>query len=206
MKRLYTTVLALALVLAWGVGAAYAQGAQAAAPAPAPAPTGPSKVNDEAWAVIEDAGTKLGRLAQAIPQEKYTWRPVEGVRSVSELFLHVAAGNFNIPRRVGTQPPADFKPQGFDTSTTDKAKVIETLKASFEHLKAAAGKVSDADMEKTAAWFGGRQASYREILFFLAAHDHEHLGQAIAYTRMLGITPPWTEEQQQRQRQPAENQ
>jgi len=50
-------------------------------------------------------------------------------------------------------------------------------------------------------WFGGRQATMREIMFFLDTHEHEHLGQMIAYARMNGITPPWTEEAQQRQQQ-----
>jgi uncharacterized damage-inducible protein DinB len=57
------------------------------------------------------------------------------------------------------------------------------------------------DVEKTSQWIGGRQATMREIMFFLAVHEHEHLGQMIAYARMNGITPPWTEEQQQRQQQ-----
>jgi uncharacterized damage-inducible protein DinB len=149
---------------------------------------------------MEDAETKLSKLAQAIPAEKYNWRPSKDVRSVSEVFLHVAGGNFSIPRRLGADPPADFNPQGFDKSTTEKTKVIDLLKRSFVHAKQAATKLTDADMEKTADWFGGRQATYREILFFLAAHQHEHLGQSIAYARVIGITPPWTEEQQQRQK------
>ncbi len=170
-----------------------------------PAPAAPSSaattgVRAEATRLMEDAETKLTKLAQAIPAEKYNWRPSKDVRSVSEVFLHVAAGNFSIPRRLGTEPPADFNPQGFDKSTTEKTKVMDMLKRSFVHAKQAVTKLTDADMEKTAEWFGGRQATYREIAFFLAAHQHEHLGQSIVYARMNGITPPWTEEQQQRQK------
>jgi uncharacterized damage-inducible protein DinB len=151
---------------------------------------------------MDDAGTKLTKLAEAVPAEKYNWSPGKDVRSVSEVFLHVAAGNFAIPRRLGLNPPADFSPQGFDKSTTEKAKIVETLKRSFAHAKQAVMTLSDADMEKTADWSGGRKATYREIMFFLAAHQHEHLGQAIAYARVIGITPPWTEEQQRQQAQP----
>ena len=178
--------------------------AQAAAPAPsaqaAPAAAA-SSFRAEALRLIEDAETKLVKLAEAIPAEKYTWRPGEGVRSVSEVFLHVSAGNFYFPRRVGTPPPEGFNLQGFDKSTTDKAKVIQIMKDSFAHVHKAIDNLTDADAEKTSPWFGNRQASYREIVFFLAAHEHEHLGQSIAYARMNGIVPPWTEEQQQRQRQ-----
>jgi uncharacterized damage-inducible protein DinB len=156
----------------------------------------------EALRLMDDAGTKLTKLAEAVPAEKYNWSPGKDVRSVSEVFLHVAAGNFAIPRRLGLNPPADFSPQGFDKSTTEKAKIVETLKRSFAHAKQAVMTLSDADMEKTADWSGGRKATYREIMFFLAAHQHEHLGQAIAYARVIGITPPWTEEQQRQQAQP----
>ena len=178
--------------------------AQAAAPAATPqaaaaAPT--SGYRAEALRIIEDAETKLVHLAEAIPAEKYTWRPGEGVRSISELFLHVSAGNFNIPRRIGTPPPDGLNLAALEKSTTDKAKVIQTLKDSFANVHKAVNNLTDADAEKTAPWLGNRQATYREILFFLATHDHEHLGQSIAYARMNGIVPPWTEEQQQRQRQ-----
>jgi uncharacterized damage-inducible protein DinB len=175
-------------------GAAQAPGATGSAPT-----TG---VRAEATRLMEDAETKLTQLAQAIPAEKYSWRPSKDARSVSEVFLHVAGGNFGIPRRLGTDPPAGFNFQGFDKSITDKTKVIDTLKQSFVHAKQAVAKLTDAEMEKTAEWTGGRQATYREIIFFLAAHQHEHLGQAIAYARMNGITPPWTEEQQRQKAQP----
>jgi uncharacterized damage-inducible protein DinB len=159
-------------------------------------------VRAEAMRLMEDAETKLTKLAEAIPADKYSWRPGKDVRSVSEVFLHVAGGNFAIPRRLGVDPPADFNPQGFDKSTADKGKVVDTLKRSFAHAKQALTKVADADIEKQTDWFGGRKASYREVMFFLAVHQHEHLGQSIAYARVIGITPPWTEEQQRQKAQP----
>ena len=188
MKRFSMMVLLAALLLAVVPSIARAQ---EATPASSP--------KDEALRLFDDAANKLVRLAEAVPAEKYTWRPGEGVRSVSEVLLHVAAGNFSIPRRLGTPPPEGFNPQGYDKSTTDKAKVIEALKQSIENVRKAYAGVSD--VEKTSPWFGGRQATMREIMFFIAVHEHEHLGQMIAYARMNGITPPWTEEQQQRQPQ-----
>ena len=175
-------------------------GQPAAAQAPAATGSAPTTgVRAEATRLMEDAETKLTRLAEAIPAEKFSWRPNKDTRSVSEVLLHVAGGNFFIVSRLGTEPPADFKPQGFDKSTTDKAKVIDVLKRSFVHARQAVAKLTDADMEKTADWRGGQKATYREITFFLTAHQHEHLGQSIAYARMNGITPPWTEEQQKKQ-------
>ena len=184
MKRTAVTILLLTLAIAFSA-------------APASAQAAPDR--DEALRNFSDAADKAVRLAEAFPAEKYTWRPMDGVRSVSELFLHLAAGNFSISRRFGATLPAGIQINAeFEKQTTDKAKVIELLKQSVEHVKQAMNSLQDTDLVKTSPWFGGRQASYREIMFFLASHNHEHLGQSIAYARMNHITPPWTEEAQQR--------
>jgi uncharacterized damage-inducible protein DinB len=141
---------------------------------------------------------KFTRLAEAIPAEKYTWRPVADVRSFAEVFLHVSAANYNLYKLVGTPPPAGFDGKTFEKSTTDKAKVIATLKDSFAHAKAAIKAMSDADLDKSLDWFGGKNTQ-RGILLFVVRHAAEHLGQSIAYTRMAGITPPWTEDAQKKQ-------
>ncbi len=140
---------------------------------------------------------KFSRLAEAIPAEKYTWRPAPEVRSIAEVFLHVAAANYNLYKLVGTPPPAGFDVKGFEKSTTDKAKVIATLKDSFAHAKKAIAAMSDADLEKSLDWFGGK-TTQRGILLFIVRHAAEHLGQSIAYARLVGITPPWTEDMQKK--------
>lgn len=208
MKRFPYHFLLSAVLVSLLLSAAPTARAQAAAPAAAPQAPAASNFRAEALRLIADAETKLVRLAEAVPADKYTWRPGEGVRSISEVFMHVSAGNFSIPRRIGTPPPDGLDLAGLEKSTADKARVIQTLKDSFAHVRKAIEKLTDADTEKTSPWFGNRQATYREIAFFLATHEHEHLGQSIAYARMNGIVPPWTEDAQQRQRQrpPAKSQ
>ena len=98
---------------------------------------------------------KFIRLAQAIPPDKYTWRPAPDVRSFAEVFMHVSAANFNLYKLVGTPPPAGFDVKGFEKSATDKAKVVATLKESFAHAKKAITAMSDADLERNLDWFGG---------------------------------------------------
>jgi uncharacterized damage-inducible protein DinB len=141
---------------------------------------------------------KFTRLAEAIPAEKYTWRPAPDVRSFAEVFMHVSAANFNLYKLVGTPPPAGFEVKGFEKSTTDKAKVIATLKESFAHAKKAIAAMPDADLEKSLDWFGGKNTQ-RGILLFIVRHAAEHLGQSIAYARFVGVTPPWTEDAQKKQ-------
>jgi uncharacterized damage-inducible protein DinB len=138
---------------------------------------------------------KLVRLAEAIPAEKYTWRPAADVRSISEVFLHIAAANYNLYKLVGTPPPAGFNGKDYDKSTTDKAKVVAALKDSFDHAEKAIRAMNDADLDKSLDWFGGKNTE-RGILLFIVRHTAEHLGQSIAYARMVGVVPPWTEDAQ----------
>jgi uncharacterized damage-inducible protein DinB len=141
---------------------------------------------------------KFLRLAEAIPAEKYTWRPAPDVRSFAEVFLHVSAANFNLYKLVGTPPPAGMDIKSLEKSTTDKAKVIATLKDSFAHGRKAITSMPDADLDKTLDWFGGKNTE-RGILLFITRHAAEHLGQSIAYARFVGVVPPWTEDAQKQQ-------
>lgn len=152
----------------------------------------------EVLAEVIIQGDKFTRLAEAIPAEKYTWRPGPDVRSVAEVFLHVSAANYNLYKLVGTPPPAGFDVKGFEKSTTDKTKIVATLKDSFDHARKAIAAMPDADLEKSLDWFGGKNTE-RGILLFIARHGAEHLGQSIAYARNVGITPPWTEDAQKKQ-------
>jgi uncharacterized damage-inducible protein DinB len=138
---------------------------------------------------------KFLRLAEAIPADKYNWRPSADVRSFAEVFLHVSAANYNLYKLVGTPPPPGIDLKGLEKSTTDKAKVIATLKDSFAHAKAAIKAMPDADLDKSMDWFGGKNTE-RGILLFIVRHGAEHLGQSIAYARVAGIVPPWTADAQ----------
>ena len=145
---------------------------------------------------------KFTRLADAIPADKYAWRPTPDVRSFAEVFLHVSAANYNLYKLVGTPPPAGVDVKSLEKSTTDKAKVIATLKDSFTHARAAIKAMPDADLDKSMDWFGGKNTE-RGILLFIVRHAAEHLGQSIVYARLVGIVPPWTEDMQKQQKKEA---
>jgi uncharacterized damage-inducible protein DinB len=132
---------------------------------------------------------KYTSLAEAIPAEKYTWRPADGVRSISEVFMHIAGANYMLPGMAGVKPPQGID-RGMEKSVTSKAEVIAQLRKSFEHVRGAA-QVS-AEPDKMMKMFG-REVSQRYFLTFLAHHMHEHLGQLIAYSRMNNVRPPWSQ-------------
>jgi len=189
---------AVALLLAVGPAAARAD-------KPVPAPASSSEKGAVAEPAAPEAGPraeflgdyaavtdKILQLADAIPAEKYTWRPQAGVRSVSEVLLHASGGSYFFPTFLGVAMPAGIDPKALETSTTEKAKVIETLRASVAYGRGVVLRMTDADLEKTGKFFGGRQATYRVMITSLAEHCHEHLGQLIAYARMNAVTPPWS--------------
>jgi uncharacterized damage-inducible protein DinB len=136
---------------------------------------------------------KFTSLAEAIPADKYAWRPSPDVRSFAEVFLHVSAANYNLYKLVGTPPPTGLDLKDLEKSTTDKTKVMATLKDSFAHAKTAIKAMPDADLDKSLDWFGGKNTQ-RGILLFIVRHAAEHLGQSIAYARLAGVVPPWSEE------------
>jgi uncharacterized damage-inducible protein DinB len=152
----------------------------------------------EVLALVMIQGDEFTRLAEAIPAEKYSWRPAPEVKSVAEVLLHAASANYNMYKFVGTPPPAGLDVSGLETSTTDKAKIIGIVIDSYAHARKAITTMPDADLEKTMDWSGGK-ITERGVLLFIVPHIAEHLGQLIAYTRFLGVVPPWTEDEQKRQ-------
>jgi uncharacterized damage-inducible protein DinB len=152
----------------------------------------------EVLALVMIQGDEFTRLAKAIPAEKYSWRPGPGVRSVAEVLLHAASANYNMYKSVGMPPPAGLDVAGLEASTTDKAKIIGTLIDSYAHARKAITTLPDADLEKTMDWSGGK-ITERGVLLFIVPHIAEHLGQLIAYARVLGVVPPWTEDEQKKE-------
>jgi uncharacterized damage-inducible protein DinB len=141
---------------------------------------------------LQQLQEKYVGLAQAIPAEKYTWRPADGVRSVSELLLHVSGANYGFPTMMtGTAPAPGYKREGFEKSTTDKAKIIEQLNKSFAYAIASVQAMTNADFAKPEKKLGP-DANDGDVIYLLVVHSHEHLGQSIAYAREIGIVPPWT--------------
>lgn len=185
MRRL-TSLLAVLTLLVLAVPALahdHQEGAKAAASS--------SDVRGEILWFINDAEKKLTALADAMPAEKYNWRPGEKVRSVGEVFMHVAGGNYFLPTFWGVKPPEGVNPREFEASGGDKAKVIATMKASFEHVRKAIQNVPEADFGKAIKMFG-QDATVRAAMLAATSHAHEHLGQSIAYARMNNVAPPWS--------------
>ena len=146
--------------------------------------------------LLEDAAKKIIALAEAVPEDKYSWRPGEGVRSVSEVFMHIAGANYLLPTFIGVKADGFEGRQGFQKmqqmeKITGKTKIVEQLKKSFDHARHAIRSTKDSELDKSVDFFGNK-TTYRGLLNILASHCHEHLGQSIAYARINKIVPPWS--------------
>ena len=161
------------------------------APAPDAAVSG---LRGELIKDANDVEKKITDLANAIPQEKYSWRPEEGVRSISEVYAHIAGANFMFPGFYGTKAQEGVE-KDMEKTVTDKGKILAILKQSFDYLRNAINAVSDADLDKSAKMFG-EETTVRNVMLTTATHMHEHLGQSIAYARSNHIVPPWTAAEQ----------
>ncbi len=118
-----------------------------------PAAAAPSALKADLLASMDDAAKKLVDLAQAVPADKYGWRPAPGVRSISEVYMHTAGGNFLIPTFIGVKAPEGID-RSMETKVTDKAQVIDMLKKSIAHVHAAVEGTPDADMDQMVKFFG----------------------------------------------------
>ncbi|HLX11335.1 MAG TPA: DinB family protein [Bacteroidota bacterium] len=144
---------------------------------------------------LKGSEKKLTDLAEAMPDSTYSWRPMKGVRSVSEVFAHIAADNYNIISKAGVKLPEGVVPKEFEKKYTTKADCVDALKKSFAFIRDSFNATSDADLGKPTDFYGTK-TTVGGIYFSNALHVHEHLGQSIAYARANNVVPPWTAEQQ----------
>jgi uncharacterized damage-inducible protein DinB len=178
MKRLFLLCLILALPVL-NTRAAYAQDKFQT--------EGLWEGYDGEWGHVSQ---QLIALAEAIPADKYSWRPAPGVRSVSEVFMHIAIANFGLLSFTGPKVPADMKPD-LEKTVTKKADVIDWLKRSLDAVKTARAQLKPGDLERKVK-IEGKTVTVDGMYLRIIIHDNEHMGQLIAYARMNGIVPPWS--------------
>jgi uncharacterized damage-inducible protein DinB len=133
---------------------------------------------------------QLIALAEATPADKFAWRPAPGVRSTSEVYMHIAMANFYLLSVTGPKMPPDLK-EDAEKTVTSKAEVINWLKRSLEAVKQAHLSENSADLARKVR-VDGRDATVDGMYLRIIVHANEHMGQLVAYARMTGVVPPWS--------------
>jgi uncharacterized damage-inducible protein DinB len=138
---------------------------------------------------------RITSLAEAIPEDKYSWRPGEGVRSTAEQVVHTLTAAYGIPSMMGKKMPDHINFE-IEKSMTEKTEILKNLKASFESVTDFLKSYDTANYEEIVKTPFG-EYTQRTMILIINNHYHEHLGQLIAYARVNGITPPWSEKKEE---------
>ena len=150
---------------------------------------------------------QLELLAEAVPAERYGWRPVDNARSVSEVLIHIAAGNFVLLHMTGVPLPPDVylqiegegterfynliaRNEELEKTITEKTEVVQLLKRSIESAREAFTRATDVELDRVGEFFG-EQTTVRRVHLRLLIHMNEHMGQMVAYVRSMGMPAPW---------------
>jgi uncharacterized damage-inducible protein DinB len=151
------------------------------------APEGIWQGYDGEWRHVSQ---QLIALAEATPEDKFTWRPAPGVRSTSEVYMHIVSASFYLLSVTGPKMPTDFKEE-MEKTVTSKAEVISWLKRSLEAVKQAHLAETPKDLQRK-VHIADREATVDGMYLRIIVHDNEHMGQLVAYARMTGVVPPWS--------------
>jgi len=122
--------------------------------------------------------------------DKFAWRPVAGVRSTSEVYVHIVLANFYLLSVTGPKMLADLK-ENVEKAVTSKAEVIKWLKRSSDAVNEAHSAETPKDLERK-VHIADRDATVDGMYLRIIIHANEHMGQLIAYARMSGVVPPWS--------------
>jgi uncharacterized damage-inducible protein DinB len=145
---------------------------------------------------LDTVHVKILALANAFPEDKYAWRPGEGVRSVAGALMHVAAEWYLFtPMLTGGTPFAALGPPMEANAKLlkirGKTEVLDYLNKAWAYCRQQAEAADAARLSAPMPVFG-RPMTLSERLFLMSGDQHEHLGQLIAYARVNGIVPPWS--------------
>ena len=168
-------------------------GAAVAFGADAPQPSMGKVLDDQ----IHSAEREIVGLAEAMPADKYGFRPTAGefknVRTFSQQMTHIASILYGISAAaLGEKNPSEIgKDENGPASITDKAAAVKYLKDAFAYAHKAASAVTSADaMDMMQSPFGSRKTPRIDLVTTLMFHSFDHYGQAVVYARMNGIVPP----------------
>jgi len=125
--------------------------------------------------------------AEAMPADKYDYKPTAEQMTFAHLVLHIAESNNHLCAKISDLP----EPKSTDGKESDgKEALVARLQASFDFCGSALAKVDDSKLGDTVELFGGHEGP-RAFAFFALTNDWaDHYSAAAMYLRLNGILPP----------------
>ena len=168
--------------------APFAVSAQQPAPSAGANPSVESNpVSNSTRKILERQSKNIVAAADAMPADKFSYKPTPSQMSFAALVEHTAGtNNFLCASISGTSSPPEEK-----LSETDpKEKLVAALKGSFDYCAMALAKVDDSKLGESVPFFGGRQVSRAMGMIVLSSAFSDHYGMAAMYLRLNGLVPP----------------
>jgi len=134
--------------------------------------------------------SRVLQLAEVIPADNFSWRPMEGVRSIGEVYLHIAQANYAMLGAMGVSSPEGLNLEAIDPN--NKQSVIDAFSESIDFVSSSVEGLSQSTLGDMHELFGQTMQG-EHVLIFLLNHMSEHVGQLIAYARTNNVVPPWSE-------------
>ena len=123
---------------------------------------------------------------ETIPEDLWSFQPTKDVRTVAQLFAHIADGQYEFCGAAIEGKPVD---KGVEKTAKGKAEIVKALNEAFAYCEAAYADLTDAKAAETVKFFG-MTATRLGIMDFNVAHNMEHYGNLVTYMRLKGIVPP----------------
>lgn len=186
------SIAVLLCLLTPAIAAAHLRQA-AFATASAPKGSGAQAQNPVSDAVREGwngAKRNLSRAADAMPEAKFGFKPVDTVRTFGQIVAHVAGANY-IFCAAARGEKAPYAEDHFEKTATTKAAITKALGDSISYCDAAYTALDDRKAgEMIAAPFGSGKSARASALMGNTGHLQEHYGNLVTYLRINGIVPP----------------
>jgi len=175
-----------------GVGMLMGSGisfAQQAAPAGSAAPDMSPVANPVSGFVKAGVGRyskNMVAAAEAMPADKYSFKPSPEMNSFGHLMMHIAQSNNTFCSKISGQAAPDVKL----AETDPKDKLVAAIKDSFAFCTSALEKVDDSKLGEQFVMFGTRPISRGGALVALGGSWTDHYAEEAMYLRLNGILPP----------------
>jgi len=164
-------------------GAAIAQTAQSTA---APTETVANPVSTFVKAGVARYEKNMVAAAEAMPADKYGYKPTPDQSSYGHLIMHIAQSNTTFCSKISGQAAPDSK----IAETDSKEKLVAALKESFAFCTTSMANVDDSKLGEQFIFFGGRPISRGGALVALAGSWTDHYATQAMYLRLNGVLPP----------------
>jgi hypothetical protein len=161
--------------------------AQGAATTAAPAPS-TSPVADALRGMEQRFSRNLIAAAQAMPADKYNYRPTPAQMSFGQIQAHlVNEGNELLCSKVAGVPAPTHAPVD---STMTKDQLVAALQAAFAFCEQAFSKLDDSKLNEPIQLFGPNPFSRATAIMITVADWADHYSQEANYLRLNGVLPP----------------